>query len=156
MRARHICAAGSSEALRKSLRDFLNLKEAPTWFVDGMQHGETASSLATKALTIKLKFSKPVTMTVGQRLEYVGSDDKCRGEIAKLVSAEPEGCLVERHRRVTAGSRSGFYGGRTKDTAIFNAVMPGRATVEQLLRGGCGRPLAPHKVVEVKIKEASL
>ena len=31
----------------------LALKQAPDWFVDGMQHGESATSLAAKARTVQ-------------------------------------------------------------------------------------------------------
>ena len=151
-----VSAAGSRDSLRASLHAYLALKEAPDWFLDGMQYGESAASLAAKARTVPLGVGgftcgNTVSLKVGQRLEHIGNDFKCSGSVARLESATPEGCLVEKHRRSQAGSRSGFIGGGIKDTATFDAVAPGTATVALLVRRGAGRPLDEKKSVSVKV-----
>jgi hypothetical protein len=147
-----VSAAGGSDALRIALRGYLALKEPPVWFVDGMQYGESAATLAAKARTVQLTFGNAaVSLSVGQRLEHAGSEGKCTAETAQLVAAEPEGCLVERHRRSQAGSRSGFIGGPTKDIATFEAAATGTATVALLVRRGAASPLQQQKVVRVSI-----
>ena len=83
--------------------------------------------------------------------EHAGSEGKCTAESAQLVAAEPEGCLVERHRRSQAGSRSGFIGGPTKDIATFEATATGTAMVALLVRRGAASPLQQQKVVRVSI-----
>ena len=148
-------AAGSSQALRASLHAYSALKEAPLWFVDGMEHGDSATKIAVKARTVTLtSFAKPISLRVGQRLEHVGRDGNRFEGIARLVSAMPEGCLVERHRRSQAGSRSGFIGGQIKDTATFEAEVPGVASVALLARPGFGRPLVQQRVVKVTVLAA--
>ena len=58
---------------------------------------------------------------------------------------------MEKLRSYQSGSRSGFYGGVSKDTARFEAAAPGTASVVFMARHGAGRPLAEEKSVQIKI-----
>jgi hypothetical protein len=156
-------AAGSSDELRGRLRAFSASKEPPRWFVDGMQHGLSASAAANAARTLKLPvgeqredgapWHRKVSITVGQRLEHTSNENKCSGRRVALESAKPADCLTATHRQSQAGARSGFIGGPTKRTAIFEAKAPGTATVVLSSFSGAGRPW--RRVGEVSVTVTS-
>ena len=92
-------ASGSSDELRGRLHAYSVRKEPPAWFVDGMQHGQSASAAANAARTLKLPvgpqrdggepWRREISLAVGQRLEHVSSENKCSGSCAALESAVP-------------------------------------------------------------------
>ena len=74
-------------------------------------------------------------------------------ERVALESAKPADCLTATHRQSQAGARSGFIGGPTKRTAIFEAKAPGTATVVLSSFSGAGRPW--RRVGEVSVTVTS-
>ena len=116
-------AGGGRLACVERLRAFLDLESAPVWWQDEERK---------KALVIRLEDTLPedegdtseaisVAMRVGQRAEFTGYMDKVRSRSARLVKADPAGCVVEKRRP----RRSGF--GRHK--MMFTAVRGGHAEI---------------------------
>ena len=61
------------------------------------------------------------------------------------------GCLGATHRSSQAGARSGFIGGSTKHTALFEARAPGTATVALRSFRGAGRSYMTVGLVSVTV-----
>jgi len=120
-------ASASSDVLREQLKQFCNKSlPPPQWWVE-----EREVQRAKEAAKISLEFlmrcgekqdTMVVTMKVGQYLEHISMNSKCKGGRMTLGVCNPAGCLTEKHRNTHGASYS-------RDAAIFTAIQPGTAKI---------------------------